>query len=90
MATDQKTNNIIGLILNIFFPGVGTLIFFGPNHKNAGIWQLVLLIGSLLIQFLGVLTAIFGIGFLIMPLGWIMYLAAWIWALIIGIKLLTK
>jgi len=75
---DDKTMGIVGLILNIIIlPGLGTLVSGRKEYRTAGVWQLVMsVVGYVLIFTL--------IGAII---GGPLLLAAWIWGLIIGIKL---
>ncbi len=62
---------VLGLFVNIFIPGAGSMI--GGNVPH-GIWQLVLAI-------LGFL------GLKIIPIiGVILYLAGWVWALVTSIQ----
>jgi len=44
MAKQQTSNGVLVLILNLFFPGVGTLV---AGKKTTGIWQLVLWLVSI-------------------------------------------
>lgn len=74
---------ITGLVLNIFFPGVGSLI---GGHAGAGIVQLILWILSIIIMTVGTFLA--GLGGA--ALGYIVYLVAWIWALITGIQMVKS
>ena len=60
---------VLGIIVNIFLPGVGTLLV---GKVPLGIIQIVLVITSLLLSFTGVL-ALIGI-----PLG----IGNWVWALV--------
>lgn len=71
------TMAIAGLIVNLFIPGLGSII---GGKTNAGIIQLVLsaLSAFLIITVLGALIGI--------PLA----IAMWIWALITGIKMVKK
>ena len=73
------------LIINIFIPGLGSLI--GGKIKE-GIWQLVLLLGSV---FLAVLLFITIVG---IPLGIILIifgpLIAWIWGIVTGARLIQE
>lgn len=86
---DNSTNQalaIVGLIINlILLPGLGSLI--GGKIKE-GVWQLVILFGSLIVGFL-LLFTIVGI-----PLAILLFfagpLAAWIWGLITGIKMIKE
>jgi TM2 domain-containing membrane protein YozV len=83
-AAPQKDKSIaiVALILNIVIPGVGSLV--GGKTKS-GIWQLVLLFGSV---FIGIILTVTIIGAVIgIPLMIIGPTIAWIWALIDGIKL---
>jgi len=68
---------VTGLIVNIFLPGLGTIIL---GQNETGIIQLVLsLVGAVL------MTTIIG-SFIGLPL----WTAMWIWALVIGIKTLNS
>jgi len=66
-------NAILAIILNIFFPGVGTLVL---GKTTAGIIQLVL----------WVVGFIFDLTVIGVVLGLPMYAAAWIWALVVSIQ----
>ncbi len=66
---NDLTKNILGLILNLFFPGVGSLV---SGRINTGIIQLVLWILGLLAS-LTLFGAIIGVP---------MIFAAWLWAVI--------
>lgn len=75
---DIKTFAIIGLLINLIIPGLGTIIAATKqkDYMNYGIIQLVLgLIGWPLLLLL--------IGFIILP-------AVWIWALVTSIMMITK
>ena len=78
--------SIIGLILNLaILPGLGTIV--GGRIKE-GIWQIVLLLGSIILGLLLTLTAIGAIiGVPIIILG---PAVIWIWALISGIKMIQE
>lgn len=81
---NSQTIAIIALILNIIIlPGLGTLI--GGKIKE-GIWQLVLLIGGLII---GILLVSVGylLGTLFIILG---PLSAWIWGIVSGVQLIRE
>lgn len=65
----MNTMNVVGLIVNIFLPGVGTLI---AGKIAQGIIQIILIIVSLILNFT-VILAIIGI-----PLG----IGTWIWSLV--------
>jgi len=75
---DDKTLEIVGLVVNLIFPGLGTVIAATKRkeYMTQGIIQLVLEIIAIPLMFLI-------IGFLIAP-------AVWIWALITSIMMLTK
>ncbi len=64
----------LGLIINLFVPGLGTLFSFGEQKKKNGIIQLVL----------------FSLGILISYIGWILIITAWILALVDGINTLKN
>ncbi len=77
---------IVCLVLNILIlPGLGTLI---GGRTREGVWQLVLLIGGLIIGFLLTITivgAIIGIPIMIAgPLG------AWIWGIVSGVRIVKE
>jgi len=67
---------VAGIIVNIFLPGLGTIIF---GEKETGIIQLVL-------SLTGVVLVATIIGAII---GYPLWIALWIWALITGIKTLN-
>lgn len=66
-----SNTSIIALILNLFFPGVGSLV---ASRTKEGIWQVVLWVLSIPLMFLGI--------------GIVVYLVAWIWALVTSISLI--
>ena len=73
------------LIVNIFIPGLGSLI--GGKIKQ-GIWQLILVFGGF---FLGVLLTITIIGAIIgVPLLIFAPLAGWIWGIVTGVNLIKE
>jgi len=69
---------IVGLILNLILPRLGTIIGATENkqYMNAGIIQLVLFLVGVPLTFI-----VIGIPLVI---------GAWIWALVTGIKLVTE
>ncbi len=69
-----KSMAIAALIINIFIPGLGTLI--GGDRKT-GLIQLIILLIAILFRLIGLI-----------PLNVIAYVAVWIWALIVSIKML--
>jgi len=76
----KKTNEstvIAGLIVNLFLPGLGTIIM-GKNE--VGVIQLVLSLAGVFL-----IATIFG-----MIIGCPLWVAMWIWALIVGIKTLAE
>ncbi|MBS3073875.1 hypothetical protein J4447_00285 [Candidatus Pacearchaeota archaeon] len=83
---------IVALILNIIIiPGLGTLI---GRRTREGIWQLVMSLGGLIIGMFIVLVsmgaemiALMFLGFAVM---FILPIAAWIWGIISGIKLIKE
>lgn len=81
----DQTIAIVALVINIIFPGLGSLI--GGKTKE-GIWQLILLFGSFFIGILIMLTIVeFIIGGLLIIFG---PLAAWIWGIITGAQLIQE
>jgi hypothetical protein len=76
VAKKDKTMDIVGLIVNLFIPGLGSLI---AGWKN-GVPQLILAVVGFVLQWIPVIGII----------GWIAWIIAWIWALIDGIKTLAK
>ena len=77
----DNTTAVVALIVNLFIPGVGTII---NGHTRTGVWQLVLYCGSIL---LGTIFTITIIGAIIgIPILVIGPTAAWIWALISSIQ----
>ncbi len=70
---DKKTVAIIILVLNIFFPGIGSLV---GGKTKAGIWQIVLWVIS--------------IPLMLILIGILVYIAAWVWALITSLALLRE
>ena len=80
---NNQTLAIIGLLLNIFIPGTGSLI---GGRTNEGILQLSILFGSVAVGFVLTITiigAIIGIPILILG-----PLIAWIWGLITGVQMI--
>lgn len=75
--TSSQNRNILGLLLNFFFPGVGTLV---SQKTRNGILQLVMIA----VAFACVLTII------AFPLGVLLYLGAWVWAMVDSIKLIAR
>lgn len=86
-AKVNETTIIIGIILNLFFPGLGTIIF---GKYDIGTIQLVLSLTGCLIFFASIPLVIALIGFLGMIIGMILYCSVWIWALVFGIKTLKE
>ena len=80
---DKQTTGIVFLILNLFIPGLGTVIWGNRTH---GIIQLIMSIGyTVLATILTIVTL--GLAAIILgPLGFIVWPAAWIWALISSLK----
>lgn len=80
----DMTLAIVGFIINIvLIPGLGSII--GGRTKE-GIWQLIILFGSILLGILLVLTVV---GALIgIPLLFGGPLAAWIWGIITGVDMI--
>jgi hypothetical protein len=76
MAEQNKLVNLIGFLINLIIPGLGTIIF---GEYELGIVQMVLLISFILVLFSNTPSAVY----LVML---IMIAAIWIWALITGIK----
>ena len=73
----DKTMAIVGLILNILIlPGLGTLI--GGGKTSTGVIQILMVVVSIILD-ITIIGLIIGL-----PLG----LAAWIWGIFSGIKLL--
>jgi len=68
---------IAGLVVNLILPGLGTIVF---RRNDIGIIQLVCSI-------LGILFSFSLVGILI---GLPLFLAMWVWALVVGIKRLKK
>ena len=73
------------LVINIFIPGLGSLI--GDRTKE-GIRQLVLLFGGLV---LGIMLTITIVGAIIgVPILVLGPTVAWIWGIVTGVKLIQK
>jgi len=70
---DQETKNIVGLLVNLAIPGLGTIIW---GDSKRGVTQLVLFLVGWALRFI-----VIGIPFVI---------GVWIWALVDGIKILTR
>lgn len=101
MAKKNKSRNkendrlpiaIVALILNIIIlPGLGSII---GNKIRQGIWQIVLFLGSIFIGFIGMFFAMGMNRFIgILPGVFLVFLgalAAWIWALVTGIRLIEE
>jgi hypothetical protein len=81
----DKTLSIVGLIVNLLVPGLGSII---GGKIHSGIWQLILLIAG---PILGILFTATGIGAIIgIPLLLLSPIVAWIWALITGIMMVAE
>ena len=91
----DKNIAIIGLVLNIFFPGAGNIvcgISTNPQHQDSittGIITICLnivipIIAYIVISFVAVIT--FGIGGLLYPFVFICNIAAWIYGIYWSIK----
>ena len=79
---------IAGLIVNLFFPGIGSLI---GGRTKTGIWQLVLLVLSWVLVFGGVFLSLLGsVLSLLIILGWVVSIGNWIWALVTGIQMVKE
>jgi len=79
---------IAGLIVNLFFPGLGSLI---GGRTKTGIWQLVLLVLSWVLVFGGVFLSLLGsVLSLLIILGWVVSIGNWIWALVTGIQMVKE
>ena len=79
---------IAGLIVNLFLPGLGSLI---GGRTKTGIWQLVLLVLSWVLVFGGVfLLLLDSVLSLLIILGWVVSVGNWIWALVTGIQMLKE
>ena len=79
---------IAGLIVNLFFPGIGSLI---GGRTKTGIWQLVLLVLSWVLIIGGVFLSLLGsVLSLLVILGWVVSVGNWIWALVTGIQMLKE
>ncbi len=73
------------LIINIFIPGLGSLI---GNKIREGIMQLVLYFASIFLGIILILTIIgIPLGILIIILG---PLIAWIWGIVTGVNLIRE
>ncbi|MFH1501398.1 MAG: hypothetical protein ABIE22_05650 [archaeon] len=78
--TPDMTLAIVALILNIIFPGVGSLV---GSRVRAGIWQIALVIVG------GVLaTVLLQVGAYAYLVGILVMAVACIWALVTGIQLI--
>ncbi len=86
--TNKPVDSVIAavaLLVNaLLMPGLGSIL---GGRIQAGIWQLVLGIGSVVLMFILVLSIV---GILLMPLVLLAPLAAWIWAIVTGISLLME
>ena len=88
MAKKDNTLEIIGLLLNIFIlPGLGTTINKKYTH---GIIQMSLYVLGFISLFVGIIIILNYsslTGFVLMMLSLPIFMTAWIWALVSGIKL---
>ncbi len=60
MASDEKTMAILVLVINLFIPGLGSII----GKRKEGVWQLVLYV-------VGLVTSIFFIGIFLILGAWV-------------------
>ena len=83
---NSESMAIVALILNVLvLPGLGTII---GGKTDEGVWQIVLVVGSVIVGALLTVTIIGAIiGIPLMILG---PLAGWIWGLISGIQLVKE
>jgi len=88
---EDKTLPIIGLLLNIFIlPGLGTTINKKYTH---GIIQMSIYVLGFIFVFTGLILMVLSLaltGLVLMMLSFPLFLAAWIWALVDGIILVSK
>ncbi len=81
---------IVALLINVFIPGLGTII--GGKLKN-GLFQLLLLwLGGIMLAFVGFALAAASpiAGLVITMLGSLMVLTGWVWAIISGVFLIRN
>lgn len=69
----KKSRAIAGLIVNLFLPGLGSII---GGKKREGILQLVITLISIPLSFI--------------LIGFPLYIAMWIWALITSIQMVIE
>ena len=73
-----KPRNINGLVFNIFFPGIGSLVC----GRLTGLLMILLFLGGVVVCFLPIgLHKFWGVA---------MMIAAWIWSIVAGIYLLDQ
>ncbi len=94
MVKKKKTKKIsqglaiASLLINIFLvPGLGTII--GGRWKT-GLAQIILFVLSSTLIFAGVILSTILIGIPILIAGGILYLGAWVWAIVSGIQLIKE
>ena len=82
---------IVSLILNVFIPGLGSLI---SRKIKAGVWQLSLFFGGftigLLLTILAAVNEVWSVLIISIPVMLLLPLAAWIWAIVTGARLIQE
>ena len=78
-----SAGSINGLVLNLFLPGLGSLI---AGRVGPGTAQLAMLALGGLLFLVGLLKLSIFVGFV----GGSLMLAAWIWALTVGLQLMSQ
>jgi len=68
---------VVALILNLFIPGLGTIIW---GNKQDGKNQLILLVVGIVLSWLPLINVF----------SWIVYAIAWIWALVSSIRIIQS
>jgi len=68
---------IIGLVLNLLIPGLGSLV---GGKTKVGIWQLVLYI----------LGAVLSLTFVLAIVGGPLTVIAWIWGIVTGVQMIME
>ncbi len=86
----SKAVAVIALLINLFIPGLGTIL--GGKMKHGLVQLLLLWLGGIIVTFLGFFLVIASpiAGLIVAMLGCLMILAGWVWAIISGVLILRN